>query len=112
MRSAEEIGRTPQGPRPVPDLVPGARAKVPSVGRAVLDSGLTVLAVRKPRSPLVEVRLRVPFAGPSRVHAARAELCRRLGKNADARQSYQKALALTRQEPERRFLQRRLAQLS
>jgi len=45
-------------------------------------------------------------------HAARAELCRRLGKNADARQSYQKALALTRQEPERRFLQRRLAQLS
>jgi zinc protease len=73
-RSAEEIGRTPAGPRPVPALVPGALGKVPTVGRAVLDSGLTVLAVRRPRSPLVEVRLRVPFAGPSRLHAARAEL--------------------------------------
>ncbi len=73
-RTAEEIGRTATGPRPVPALVPGARGKVPTVGRAVLDNGLTVLAVRKPRSPLVEVRLRVPLAGPSRVHAARAEL--------------------------------------
>jgi len=44
-------------------------------------------------------------------HAARAELYRRLGKNADARQSYQKALALTRQEPERRFLERRLGEV-
>lgn len=44
-------------------------------------------------------------------HAARADLCRRLGKNADARESYQRALALTRQEPERRFIERRLAEL-
>jgi RNA polymerase sigma-70 factor (ECF subfamily) len=44
-------------------------------------------------------------------HAARADLCRRLGKTADARISYQRAIALTRQEPERRFLQRRLAEL-
>jgi RNA polymerase sigma-70 factor (ECF subfamily) len=44
-------------------------------------------------------------------HAARADLCRRLGRTADARESYQKALALTRQEPERRFLERRLGQL-
>jgi RNA polymerase sigma-70 factor, ECF subfamily len=44
-------------------------------------------------------------------HAARAELCRRLGKTADARAAYQKALALTRQEPERRFIERRLAEL-
>ncbi len=73
-RSAQEIGRTPLGPRQVPDLVPGARGKVPTVARSVLDGGLTVLAVRKPRSPLVEVRLRVPFAGTSRLHAARAEL--------------------------------------
>ena len=44
-------------------------------------------------------------------HAARADLCRRLGKNADARESYQRALVLTRQEPERRFLERRLGEL-
>jgi RNA polymerase sigma-70 factor (ECF subfamily) len=45
-------------------------------------------------------------------HAARADLCRRLGRTADARASYQRALALTRQEPERRFIERRLAQLA
>jgi len=44
-------------------------------------------------------------------HAARADLCRRLGKTADARASYERALALTRQAPERRFLERRLAEL-
>jgi RNA polymerase sigma-70 factor (ECF subfamily) len=44
-------------------------------------------------------------------HSARADLCRRLGRTADARVSYQRALALTRQEPERRFLERRLAEL-
>jgi RNA polymerase sigma-70 factor (ECF subfamily) len=44
-------------------------------------------------------------------HAARADLCRRLGQTAAARASYEKALALTKQEPERRFLERRLAQL-
>jgi RNA polymerase sigma-70 factor, ECF subfamily len=44
-------------------------------------------------------------------HAARADLCRRLGKRADARTSYQQALAIARQEPERRFLEKRLAEL-
>ena len=44
-------------------------------------------------------------------HAARAELCRRLGRTAHARESYQRALALARQEPERRFLERRLAEI-
>lgn len=44
-------------------------------------------------------------------HAARADLCRRLGKTLDARTSYQRALALTKQEPERRFLEKRLAEL-
>jgi RNA polymerase sigma-70 factor (ECF subfamily) len=44
-------------------------------------------------------------------HSARADLCRRMGKNAEARASYQRALALARQEPERRFLERRLAEL-
>jgi RNA polymerase sigma-70 factor (ECF subfamily) len=44
-------------------------------------------------------------------HAARADLCRRLGRLSDAQESYHKALALARQEPERRFLQRRLREL-
>jgi RNA polymerase sigma-70 factor (ECF subfamily) len=44
-------------------------------------------------------------------HSARAELCRRLGKTGDARASYERALGLTRQEPQRRFLSRRLAEL-
>jgi len=45
------------------------------------------------------------------VHSARADLCRRLGRTAEARISYQRALSLTRQEPERRFLERRLREL-
>jgi RNA polymerase sigma-70 factor (ECF subfamily) len=44
-------------------------------------------------------------------HAARADLCRRLGRYAEARTSYRRALELARQEPERRFLERRLAEL-
>lgn len=44
-------------------------------------------------------------------HAARADFCRRLGRTEDARAAYQRALDLVRLEPEKRFLQRRLAQL-
>ncbi len=44
-------------------------------------------------------------------HAARADLCRRAGRTEQARRSYLRALALARQEPERRFLQRRLSEL-
>jgi len=44
-------------------------------------------------------------------HSARAELCRRLGRSNEARASYEKALALTRQEPERQFLQDRIRRL-
>jgi len=45
------------------------------------------------------------------VHAARAEFCRRLGRTTEALAAYKKALALTRQEPERRFLERRIAEI-
>ncbi|MGH7216014.1 MAG: RNA polymerase sigma factor [Nitrospiraceae bacterium] len=45
-------------------------------------------------------------------HAARADLCRRLGQTTEARVSYERALSLTQQEPERRFLKRRLTELS
>jgi RNA polymerase sigma-70 factor (ECF subfamily) len=41
-------------------------------------------------------------------HSARADMCRRLGRIAEARSSYEKALALTQQEPERQFLQERI----
>jgi len=44
-------------------------------------------------------------------HAARADLCRRLGRTTEARDAYRRALALARQEPERRFLDRRLSEL-
>jgi len=44
-------------------------------------------------------------------HSARADLCRRLGRTAEARASYERALALTKQEPERRFLLERIRQL-
>ena len=44
-------------------------------------------------------------------HAARADLLRRLGRGKEARDAYQRALALAQQEPERRFLARRLAEL-
>jgi RNA polymerase sigma-70 factor (ECF subfamily) len=45
-------------------------------------------------------------------HAARADLCRRLGQPAEARASYERALGLTKQEPERRFIAGRLEALS
>ncbi|HKP98100.1 MAG TPA: RNA polymerase sigma factor [Fibrobacteria bacterium] len=44
-------------------------------------------------------------------HSARADLCRRMGRTAEARAAYGRALELARQEPERRFLERRLAEL-
>jgi RNA polymerase sigma-70 factor (ECF subfamily) len=45
-------------------------------------------------------------------HSARADLCRRLGRVQDARASYERALSLARQEPERRFLARRLLEVT
>jgi RNA polymerase sigma-70 factor (ECF subfamily) len=44
-------------------------------------------------------------------HAARADLCRRLGRTTEARAAYERALGLIRQEPVRRFLERRLREL-
>jgi RNA polymerase sigma-70 factor (ECF subfamily) len=63
--------------------------------------------------PLVESLLAGrDLAGYHLAHAARADLCRRLGRAPEARRSYERALQLARLEPERRFLQRRLAELS
>jgi len=51
------------------------------------------------------------LAGYHLAHSARADLCRRLGRTAEARAAYERALQLTQQEPERRFLERRLSAL-
>jgi RNA polymerase sigma-70 factor, ECF subfamily len=66
------------------------------------ETGLELIDAILARGELSDYRL---------AHAARADLCRRLGKTAEARASYERALALTRQEPERRFIERRLAEL-
>jgi RNA polymerase sigma-70 factor (ECF subfamily) len=66
------------------------------------EAGLALIDALLARGELTDYRL---------AHAARADLCRRLGRTAAARESYERALALTRQEPERRFLERRLAGL-
>jgi RNA polymerase sigma-70 factor (ECF subfamily) len=60
--------------------------------------------------PLVESLLG-ELEGYHLAHAARADLCRRLGRKAEAIASYERALSLSRQEPERRFLERRIAEL-
>jgi RNA polymerase sigma-70 factor (ECF subfamily) len=44
-------------------------------------------------------------------YAARADLCRRLGRTSEVRSSYERALALAQQEPERRFLEERVRRL-
>ena len=66
-------------------------------------AGLALVERILDRGDLLDYRL---------AHAARADLCRRVGRTADARASYERALAMTRQEPERRFLERRIAELS
>ncbi|MDT7712303.1 MAG: zinc protease, partial [Pseudonocardiales bacterium] len=73
-RSAEQIGRTELGPRPLPSLGPPRNPSAPAAVDAVLDNGLRVIAVRRPAVPMVELRLRVPFGGTHRTHPARAEL--------------------------------------
>jgi RNA polymerase sigma-70 factor (ECF subfamily) len=52
------------------------------------------------------------LAGYHLAHSARADLCRRLGRTEEARVAYERALALTQLEPERRFLARRVRELS
>ena len=85
-------------PSPVVELnraVAVAMRDGPSVGLSLIDAILT-------RGDLTNYYL---------AHAARAELCRRLGRTAEAQASYQRALGLTQQEPERRFLERRMGGL-
>ena len=95
--------------------------------------GLYDVLLRLQPSPVVELNRAVAIAmhdGPERglavmdalfargelpdyqlAHAARADLLRRLGRQRDALDAYQRALQLTAQAPQRRFLQRRIAEL-
>ncbi|HTI24344.1 MAG TPA: pitrilysin family protein [Kutzneria sp.] len=73
-RTAEQIGHTEQGPRPLPALGTQTAAAQPSLVDTVLPNGLRVIAVRKESVPMVELRLRIPFAGTERLHSARAEV--------------------------------------
>jgi len=85
-------------PSPVVELnraVAVAMRDGPAAGLSLIDSILS-------RGDLSDYRL---------AHSARAELCRRLGRVVEARISFERALSLTRQEPERRFLERRLREL-
>jgi len=85
-------------PSPVIELnraVAVAMRDGPAAGLALVDA---ILA----RGDLADYHL---------AHAARADLCRRMGNLAQAGAAYRRALALARQEPERRFLERRLAEL-
>jgi RNA polymerase sigma-70 factor (ECF subfamily) len=85
-------------PSPVVELnraVAVAMRDGPAVGLSLIDG---ILA----RGELREYRL---------AHAARADLCRRLGRTSEARDAYTRALALTRQGPERRFIETRLLAL-
>lgn len=73
-RTAAQIARTDRGPRPVPALRPTRAARRPTTAQHRLDSGLQVVTVRRPSSPLVQLRLRIPFGDGRADHAARAEL--------------------------------------
>ena len=86
-------------PSPVVELnraVAVAMREGPAAGLAIIDALLD-------RGELRDYRL---------THAVRGELCRRLGRASDAQASFERALKLTRQEPERRLIERRLAEVS
>ena len=86
-------------PSPVVELNRAAAVAMrdgPEAGLALMDA---ILA----RGDLTDYHL---------AHSARADLCRRLGREDEARASYRRALDLTRQEPERRFIERRLRELT
>ena len=123
------------GPYGLQAAIAAVHAEAPSVGATDWAQivGLYDVLARVEPSPVVALNRAVavamrdgPAAGLALVdavlaggdladyhlaHSARAELCRRLGRTAEARTAYERALALARQEPERRFLERRLAEL-
>jgi RNA polymerase sigma-70 factor (ECF subfamily) len=91
-------------------LLQATRSPIVELNRAVAvamrdgpEAGLALIDAILARGELADYHL---------AFAARADLSRRLGRNAEARAAYEQALKLTQQEPEQRFLQRRLAELT
>ena len=123
------------GPYTIQAAIAAVHAEAPSAAATDWDEvvGLYDVLREMDRSPIVELNRAVALAmrdGPAAglaivdgilargdladyrlAHAARADLLRRLDRRDEARASYERALALTKQEPERRFLQRRLGAL-
>ena len=124
------------GPYGLQAAIAAAHAEAPTAVATDWDRivGLYDLLARADPSPVIELNRAVAVSmrdGPSSglalidailergqldayhlAHAARADLLRRLGRTADARAAYQRALELTRQEPERRFIEQRLNELA
>ncbi len=129
------LGSRRFGPYTLQAAIAAVHAEAPSVAETDWEQivGLYDVLARVEPSPVIELNRAVAVAmrdGPDAglalldailargdlaeyqpAHAARADLLRRLGRGPDARASYERALALSRQEPERRFLERRLAEL-
>ncbi|WLI05406.1 RNA polymerase sigma factor [Pseudomonas sp. FP597] len=123
------------GPYCLQAAIAAVHAEAPSAGQTDWPQivGLYDVLLRVQPSPVIELNRAValamrdgPLAGLLEVEAilargelldyhlaysARGEFCRRLGRVEDARAAYEKALSLTRQAPEQRFLQQRLAEL-
>lgn len=123
------------GPYTIQAAISAVHAETPGINETdwVEIVGLYDLLLRAHPSPVVELNRAVAVAmrdGPEAglalidailargdlteyhlAHPARADMCRRLGRNEQAKAAYQKALSLTRQGPERRFLERRLTEL-
>jgi RNA polymerase sigma-70 factor (ECF subfamily) len=132
---AESLASRQFGPYTVQAAIAAVHAEAPQPAATDWDRivGLYDLLRRGEPSPVVELNRAVAVAmrdGPSAglelidgilargdlddyhlAHAARADFCRRLGRTAEARAAYHKALGLARQEPERRFLENRLSEL-
>ena len=123
------------GPYTLQAAIASVHAQAPSARATVWKQivALYDLMAREDPSPVIELNRAVAIAmrdGPAAglalidailargdlddyylAHSARADLCLRLGRSAEARQSYRRALGLTQQASERRFLERRLAEL-
>ena len=123
------------GPYTLQAAIAAVHAEAPSAGETDWPQivALYDLLLRTEPSPIIELNRAVAVAmrdGPAKglelvdtllergelaqyhlAHATRADFCRRLGRHAEARISYRRALTLAKQEPERRFLEKRLAEL-
>ena len=133
--AGQALAATPRGPFALQAAIAAVHtvAETPAATNWTLIAEMYEELTRINPSPVVELNRAVAIAmrdGPAAglllidailasgdltdyhlAHAALADLCRRLGRTEEARASYERALVLARQEPERRFLKRRLSEL-